>query len=223
MLGFLTFFWGFWLVIFFSRTAAPLPDPTPTPPNTPKRTRNGPETDPKQTQTDPKKTDPKRTETDPKWTEVKPSGVGRPGGLSGWGGVYMGKIGSICHFPRALPASIWGHCSQVLVFTSIWGTQKGVWQWRFSCYFSQHLGSLKPPSTAKQGKTENDKSTLFYPPTSLIFFSLVFWFSLVFTTQGHSLVFWVLSLFFSVFLGVLWGSEGPKNPWCFGWFSLVFT
>ena len=29
-----------------------------------------------------------------------------------------GKMGSIWHFPCALPASIWGHCSQVLVFTS---------------------------------------------------------------------------------------------------------
>ena len=25
------------------------------------------------------------------------------------GPLYMGKQGSICHFPRALPASIWGH------------------------------------------------------------------------------------------------------------------
>ena len=33
-----------WLVIFFPLTEAPLPDPTPTPPNTPKRTR---ETEPK--------------------------------------------------------------------------------------------------------------------------------------------------------------------------------
>ena len=81
------------------------------------------------------------------------------------GGVYMGKMGSICHFPRALPASIWGHCSQVLVFTSIWGTQKGVWQWHFSCCLSQHLGILGPPNTAKQGETQNDKSTLFCPPT----------------------------------------------------------
>ena len=40
--------------------------------------------------------------------------------------LYMVKKGSICHFPRALPASIWGHCSQILVFTSIWGTQKAV-------------------------------------------------------------------------------------------------
>ena len=40
----------------------------------PERTRNGPETDPK------------RTEMDPKWTEIKLSGVGWPG-LSGWGGL----------------------------------------------------------------------------------------------------------------------------------------
>ena len=59
------------VVIFFSLTEAPLPDPTLTPPN-------GPETD--------AKTNPKRTETDPKWTEIKLSGVGLPGGLSGWRG-----------------------------------------------------------------------------------------------------------------------------------------
>ena len=73
------------LVIFFSLTEAPLPDPTPTPPNTPKRTRNGPETDPKQTRSRPE-TDPngpKGTETDPKRTEIKLLGVGRPGGASG--------------------------------------------------------------------------------------------------------------------------------------------
>ena len=81
------------------------------------------------------------------------------------GPLYMGKMGSICHVTRPLPASIWGHCSQVLVFTSIWGRQKGVWQWHFSCCFSQHLGISGPPNTAKQGKTQNDKSTLFCPPT----------------------------------------------------------
>ena len=42
--------------------------------------------------------------------------------------LYMGKMGSICHFPRVLPASIWGHCSQILVFTSNCGTQKRVSQ-----------------------------------------------------------------------------------------------
>ena len=37
------------------------------------------------------------------------------------GARYMGR-----RFSLALSASIWGHCSQILVFTSIWGTQKGV-------------------------------------------------------------------------------------------------
>ena len=40
--------------------------------------------------------------------------------------LHMGKKGPIGHFPRALLASIWGQCSQILVFTSIWGTEKGV-------------------------------------------------------------------------------------------------
>ena len=66
---------------------------------------------------------------------------------------YMGKMGSICHVPHALPASIWGHCSRVLVFASIWGTQKGDGDSdTFRAVFSQHLGILGPPSTAKQGK-----------------------------------------------------------------------
>ena len=36
----------------------------------------------------------------------------------------MGKMGSMCHFPRAVPASIRGHCSQVqvLVFTGIFAS-----------------------------------------------------------------------------------------------------
>ena len=74
------------VAIFFSLAEAPLPD-TPTPPNTPKPTRNGPEADPKQTRNGPE-TDPNGPETDPKWTEIKLSGpgVGRPRGLSGWGG-----------------------------------------------------------------------------------------------------------------------------------------
>ena len=28
------------------------------------------------------------------------------------------------------------------------------------------MGILGPPNTAKQGKAQNDKSTLFYPPTA---------------------------------------------------------
>ena len=73
--------------------------------------------------------------------------------------LYMGKTGSICHFPRALSASIWGHCSQVLVFTSIWRHKKGVWEWHFSCCFSQHLGILGPPKhckTRENGKWQID-------------------------------------------------------------------
>ena len=34
--------------------------------------------------------------------------------------------GEFRHFPRALPATIWGHCSQILVFARIWGAHKGV-------------------------------------------------------------------------------------------------
>ena len=42
-------------------------------------------------------------------------------------GVYMGKMGSICHFARALPVRIWQHCSQVLLFVaSIWCAEEGV-------------------------------------------------------------------------------------------------
>ena len=40
--------------------------------------------------------------------------------------LYMGKMGPSCHFSRALPASLWGHCSQILVSTSTWGTQQGL-------------------------------------------------------------------------------------------------
>ena len=65
-------------VIFFSLQESLSPDPTPTPPNTPKRTRNGAEMDPKRSQTEPK-----RSQTEPKWTEIKLFAVGRAGGLSG--------------------------------------------------------------------------------------------------------------------------------------------
>ena len=46
-------------------------------------------------------------------------------GLSRRGVLYMGKMGSICHFPRALPASIWGHCSQILVLLAFGAHKKG--------------------------------------------------------------------------------------------------
>ena len=82
------------VVIFFSLTEAPLPDPTPTPPNTPKRTRNGAETEPKRSQTEPK-----RSQTEPKWTEIKLFGVGGTGGgvvgVGGGGGVVREKRKSL--------------------------------------------------------------------------------------------------------------------------------
>ena len=46
----------------------------------------------------------------------------------------MDKMGTICHLPRALLASIWEHCSQVLAFTSTWGP--------LGCVFSRRLGIL---------------------------------------------------------------------------------
>ena len=74
------------VVILFSLTEAPLPDPTP--PNTPKRTRRGPETEPN---------GPERSQKEPKWTEIKPPRVGRPGGVC-WdrrGGGCKGKRKSL--------------------------------------------------------------------------------------------------------------------------------
>ena len=56
----------------------------------------------------------------------------------------MGKTGSICHFRRALPASIWGHCSEVLVFTSTLGAhKKGVTMTHCVLFFpaSEYLGT----------------------------------------------------------------------------------
>ena len=68
------------VVIFFSLTEAPLPDPAPTPPNTPKRTRNGAETDPKRSQTDPNGAEMDRNQTLSGGTA---GGVCRGGGGSG--------------------------------------------------------------------------------------------------------------------------------------------
>ena len=63
--------------------------------------------------------------------------------------LYMGKMGSICHFPRALHASIWGYCSQVLFFTSIWGTHKrGVTMTLFVLFFLAS-GYLRIPKHCK--------------------------------------------------------------------------
>ena len=56
-------------MIVFSLTEAPLPDPTPTPSNTPKRTLNGPEMDPKRTQTDPN--EPEKDRNRPEMDRIK--------------------------------------------------------------------------------------------------------------------------------------------------------
>ena len=60
---------------------------------------------------------------------------------------------------------------------------------------------------------------------ALIFHSLVFWFSLVFSfsNQGNSLVFRVFSAVFLCFSRVFTAVERAKHPWCFWWFSLVFA
>ena len=62
-------------------------------------------------------------------------------------------------------------------------TKKGCDNDTFRAVFSQHLGILKPPNNAKQGKTQNDKSTLFDPLTGTTgggvnagrFGKIVFW------------------------------------------------
>ena len=74
----------------------------------------------------------------------------------------MGKMGSICRFSRALPASIWGRCSQIPVFTSIWGTEKRVRQWHFPCWVFPASGYRE---TSKYCKTrENAKRQIDPPP-----------------------------------------------------------
>ena len=73
------------IVIFFSLTKAPLPDPTPTPPNTPKRTRNGPETDSKQTRNGP--------ETDLNGPETVRNGPEMDQNQVLWGGTARGFVG----------------------------------------------------------------------------------------------------------------------------------
>ena len=64
---------------------SPLPDPSLTPPNIPKRTRNRPETDPN---------GPKRTRNGLEMDRNQALGVGQTaGGLSGWGGGVGGCKG----------------------------------------------------------------------------------------------------------------------------------
>ena len=71
------------IVIFFSLTEAPLPDPTQHPETDPKQTRNRPETDPN---------GPKRTRNGPKRPEIMDRNQGLWGGTAG-GFVGMGGWG----------------------------------------------------------------------------------------------------------------------------------
>ena len=61
------------------------------------------------------------------------------------------------------------------------------------------------------------------PPIPWSSFPWCFDFPWSFLTKEIPWCFECFQLFFSIFLGVFWGSEGLKIPWCFGWFSLVFT
>ena len=78
----------------------------------------------------------------------------------------MGKIGSICHFPRALPAGIWGHCSQILVFTSIWGTLKGCSNDTFRAVFPSIWVSWDPQTLQNKGKRKMTNRPVL-PPTCI--------------------------------------------------------
>ena len=69
------------------------------------------------------------------------------------GPLYMGKVGSICHFPCALLASIWEHCSQIPVFTSIWGTLKGGVTMTLFVLFSPASGYLGTPKYCETRET----------------------------------------------------------------------
>ena len=76
--------------------------------------------------------------------------------------LYTGK--TICHFLRALPARIWGHCSQILVFTSIWGTQKGCDNNTFRAVFPSIWVSWPPQTLQNKGKRKMTNRPCFTPP-----------------------------------------------------------
>ena len=102
-------------------------------------------------------------EASPRWLKVAGSGLKwliSPPSLpvfwpvfSGRNGVYMGKMGSICHCPRALSANIWGHCVPILVFLLAFGTHKrGATVTVFVLFFpaSGYLGT--PQTLQNKGK-----------------------------------------------------------------------
>ena len=77
----------------------------------------------------------------------------------------MGKMGSICHFPRDFPASTWGHCSHILVFLQAFGAhKKGCDNGIFRAVFPSIWLSWDPPNTANKGKRKMTNRPLFYPP-----------------------------------------------------------
>ena len=77
--------------------------------------------------------------------------------------LYMGKKGSICHFPRALPASIWRHCSQVPAFTRMLGKQKGCDNDTFCAVFpaSGYFGTPKHCKARENTKWLRGLSTIY--------------------------------------------------------------
>ena len=94
------------LVIFFSLTGAPLPEPAPTPPNTPKRTRNGPETEPKRSRNraERSRNGAKRSRNGPKSSPLGWDGRGGFVGVAGDGGC-KGKRKSLRWASKPTPDS----------------------------------------------------------------------------------------------------------------------
>ena len=115
-------------MIFFSLTQAPLPDPTLTPPNTPKRTRNRAETDPN---------GPIRTRKGPKRTRNGPKSSSL--GWDGRGVVVREKENHYPNGPNG--SSSQGYITQVLAGTDagtgVRGGHVGVWG-GFCCSAAQY-------------------------------------------------------------------------------------
>ena len=77
----------------------------------------------------------------------------------------MGKVESICHSSLALLASIWGHCSQVLVFNSIWGAHtKGCDNDTFGAVFPSIWVSWNPQTLQNEGKRKVTNRPCCTPP-----------------------------------------------------------
>ena len=72
--------------------------------------------------------------------------------------------------PGALLDSVWGHCSEVQVVTSIWGAPAHIRNGTmtlFVLFFPSIWVSWDAQTLQNKGKMPNDKSTLFYPPHDL--------------------------------------------------------